>query len=465
MTTKAPTATIGAGATDDEPGRPGTAPSTDRRRRRHPGWSAILACAVGLALAFVLPFAPFVPATESGVTGAALLGLAVGWLLLGLLSTRFTDDRQDWAFVAAAFFAVSGVLLLTLGAPAHRDLDWIWPPALLAIGVWMFAAVHRQRAVLSRGVLYPVAALLVLASVGGGVETVAEAVDAQSHPAPGRLIDVGGHRLHLRCTGTGSPTVVLESGGGEMSSNVGRITTAIARNTRVCAYDRAGRGWSESAPTPPTGERIAVDLHTLLRRGGERGPYVLAGHSFGGLYVRAFAARYPDEVAGMVLLDSTVPTAAAHGAEGATGDFVHRGAALLSVSARLGLVRMVNLLLPGGLPSPFEEEVQAKAATAANLESTLDEYIDAGDASRAALRLTSLGNKPLVVLTAALGNPPSWFAQQERMLALSTDGVHRVVRNSDHEGMVGAPEGAAASIRGIRDVVASVRAAQPLARP
>ena len=97
-----------------------------------------------------------------------------------------------------------------------------------------------------------------------------------------------------------------------MSSNLGWIAPAVAGDTRVCVYDRAGRGWSEPANTPQDGHQIATDLHTLLDRAETfRDPTVLAGHSFGGLYVLTFAARYPDEVAGMVLVDSTAPAAAA----------------------------------------------------------------------------------------------------------------------------------------------------------
>jgi pimeloyl-ACP methyl ester carboxylesterase len=458
------TAAIAAFPMDEERGRPRAASSPESRRRRHPGWIAILACVAGVAVAVTLAFIPVVPATESGVTGALLCGLAVGWLLLGLLSTRSTGERQGWAFVTAAFFAVSGVLLLTLGAPAHRVLDWVWPPALLAFAVWLLAAVRLHRGLLSRGVLYPVAALLVVASVGGGIETVAEAVDAQAHPAPGRVIDVGGHRLHLRCTGTGAPTVVLEAGGGEMSSNLGLVTTAVGRSARICTYDRAGRGWSDFAATPPSGAQIAIDLHTLLQRGGVPGPYVLAGHSFGGLYVRTFAARYPGEVAGMVLVDSTAADASADGL-GSAAEPVHRVAALLSISARLGLARIVGALTADDLPAPFKDEVLASAATARSFESSLDEYADAGNAAREAAALTSLGDKPLFVLTAGAGNPPSWFAAQKRVAAaLSTNGVQRTVPGMEHQGLVGEKEGAAATTRAILEVVKAVRDAQPLIR-
>jgi pimeloyl-ACP methyl ester carboxylesterase len=104
-----------------------------------------------------------------------------------------------------------------------------------------------------------VIALIGLAAIGGGYQTLGAAADARAYPMPGRLIDVGGHRLHLNCIGSGFPTVVLEPGGGEMSSNLGWITPAVARTTRVCVYDRAGRGWSEPADTRQDGRQLATD--------------------------------------------------------------------------------------------------------------------------------------------------------------------------------------------------------------
>src|SRR5215831_18407903 len=126
-------------------------------------------------------------------------------------------------------------------------------------------------------------------------ESVALAHDQRTYVMPGRSYDVGGYRLHLNCTGSGSPTVVLQSGLGEPSPMWSRIAPAVAHTTRVCAYDRAGQGWSDDAPRPQDALQVADDLHTLLGRAGERGPYVLAGHSTGGAYAMTFAARYPRE--------------------------------------------------------------------------------------------------------------------------------------------------------------------------
>src|SRR5512133_598590 len=212
------------------------------------GWIVAGSLATGLVAALLLAVAPFIAAEERAVTGAVLCGLALGWAMLAVLSVRFTDQPQRWAAAAALFMGVGGLLLVGFGSPVHQVLNWVWPPAMLALAVWMIVCVHRQlQSRLGRWLLYPVIAMLALASIGGGYQTLGEAADAKAYPMPGQLIDVGGHSLHLRCTGSGTPTVVLEPGAGEMSSNLGWIAPAVARDTRVCVYDRAGRGWSEPA--------------------------------------------------------------------------------------------------------------------------------------------------------------------------------------------------------------------------
>jgi pimeloyl-ACP methyl ester carboxylesterase len=413
------------------------------------GWVVAGSLAGGLVAAVLLVAAPFIPPTEAGVTGALLCGWALGWAVLVVLSARLTDQPQRWAAAPALFMGVSGLLLVVFGSAVLEVLTWVWPPVLLALVVWMFVRARRQlRSRSRRWLLHPVLAVLALAAVGGGYETVREAADARAHPAPGQLVDVGGHRLHLSCTGSGSPTVVLEPGAGMTSSDLGSITPAVAGETRVCVYDRAGRGWSEPADTPQDGAQIATDLHTLLHRGQVPGPYVLAGHSFGGLYALSFAARYPEEVAGMVLVDSTAPAPAgerreAPPGEGGTSDLTGRAAALVSASARLGL---------GGL-----------VGTASHVRSTLDEYAQASSSMQDAASLRDFADKPLVVLTAGTGLDAAWSADQDALAALSTTSVHRVVEDASHAGLITDEEGAAATTRAILDVVTSVRTARPLA--
>ncbi|MCU1573977.1 MAG: alpha/beta hydrolase fold protein, partial [Micrococcaceae bacterium] len=179
---------------------------------------------------------------------------------------------------------------MVFGSPVRGILSWVWPPVLLALAVRTVIRARRQLRSRSRTwLLYPVIVVIALAPTGGGYETVREAAGVQAYPMPGQLIEVGRHSLHLRCSGSGSPTVVLQPGGGEMSSNMGWVAPAVSSGSRVCVYDRAGRGWSVPSDAVQDGTQIATDLHSLLQRGKVPGPYVLAGHSFGGLYVLTYA--------------------------------------------------------------------------------------------------------------------------------------------------------------------------------
>ena len=118
---------------------------------------------------------------------------------------------------------------------------------------------------------------------------------------------MGDHRLHLDCRGESGPTVVLFNGLGEISDSWARVTAEVGSDTRVCAYDRAGQAWSDDVASPQDGIAAAADLHALLDAAGEQGPFVLVGHSIGGPYAMTYAAQYPEQVAGMVLLDSSSP--------------------------------------------------------------------------------------------------------------------------------------------------------------
>jgi pimeloyl-ACP methyl ester carboxylesterase len=135
-----------------------------------------------------------------------------------------------------------------------------------------------------------------------------ETNNPKTYPPPGKLVDIGGWRLHLNCTGKSNrnaPTVVLESGSGDFSFDWTLAQTEVARFAHACSYDRAGRAWSDLGPRPRTMRQVAYELRTALLKAGEKGPYVLVGQSIGGLLIRTFASQYPKEVVGMVLVDST----------------------------------------------------------------------------------------------------------------------------------------------------------------
>jgi pimeloyl-ACP methyl ester carboxylesterase len=425
--------------------------------------------ASGLLVALLLVAAPFIPVTESAITGAVLCGFAVGWAVLLLLSRRFTDQPQRWAAVPAVFMGVGGLLLLAFGSPMREVLSWVWPPALLALVVWMLGRVRRD--VRSRGgrlQLYVVLTILALSAVGGGWQTVRDATDSNPYLTSGRLIEVDGHEMRLDCVGSGSPTVVLEPGAGGTSASMGWIAPAVADQTRVCVYDRAGRGGSETADGPQDGARIATDLHTLLHTAGVPGPYVLAGHSFGGLYVRIFAAHYPDEVSGLVLIDSTasqepdesvIPTG-----DESSYDAVGRASVLASLTARVGLTRLYGELTGGDLPAGSEDRLRYDTAQQSTVRSVIEEYLRGGAASREAASLRDLGDKPLVVLTAGVGHPDSWMTAQDESTRLSTNSVHRVVDGASHQAMVDEQQYAAETSQAVLDVVASVRDGRPLSR-
>jgi pimeloyl-ACP methyl ester carboxylesterase len=446
----------------DRPSQPGPRP------RGRIGWIVAGSLATGLLAAVLLAVAPFIPAEEPAVTGAVLCGFALGWAMLAVLSVRFTDQPQRWAAVPALVMGVGGLLLVGFGSPVDQVLNWVWPPVMLALAVWMIVCVHRQ--LQSRGgrwLLYPVIAVLALASIGGGYQTLGAAADAGAYPMPGQLIDVGGHRLHLSCTGSGTPTVVLEPAAGEMSSSLGWIAPAVARDTRVCVYDRAGRGWSEPADSAQDGAQIATDLHTLLQRGHVPGPYVLAGHSFGGLYVHTFAARYPEEVAGMVLVDSTAPASAANPGmpspgHGGSNEGMSRVSALVSTTARLGLGRLYGQFASGSLPPRSRDEVRASVATPGTLGSTIDEYLQAAASTEQAAALRDFADKPLIVLTAGSGHDAAWSTAQDRMARLSTNSVHRIIDGATHQSLIDDEEHAAETTQAILDVVASVRSQRRL---
>jgi pimeloyl-ACP methyl ester carboxylesterase len=394
----------------------------------------------GLVAAIALVLGPFAGGREAVITGAILLGFAVGWTLLAVLSVRFTDRPQRWAAVPAAAMAFTGAGLIVLapGPGALTALGWVWPPLLLALVVWMI--VHARRALSGRAqrwLLYPVFGALTLAAVGGAYETLGNATGpALPKLAGNRLIDVGGHRLSIRCTGTGSPTVVLEPGLGETASAMAHwIAPGVDRTTTVCIYDQAGHGRSDAAPAG--GADAARDLHVVLQRAHVRGPYVIAAHSLGGMFALSYAHRYPAQVAGIALLDSMHP----HQHDTFAG--TDRLLAVVPTLARMGLARLVadpKDGKPTTQAAQFVRDVDAMPA-----------------AQNRAAKLTTLGDRPLVVLTAGAGSAAGWSAQQDDLATLSSNSVHRTVPGATHQSLIDGKRDAARSIRAIGDVVRAVR--------
>ena len=423
----------------------------------------------GLVVSLALVLGPFGGAQEHVIMGTALLGWALGWALLAVLSIRWSDQPQQWAIVPAALMALAGVGLLIFrpDANAMNLLGWIWPLALIALAVWIAVQARRSlRSLTRRLVLYPLFVGLVVAGVAGSYETIQDQVDRSATAMPGHLVDVGGHRLYVHCTGSGSPTVVLVSGLAETSVYWdGWIAPAVAQNTTVCSYDRAGQGWSDPPASPQDGVAVASDLNTLLDRAQIAGPYVLVGHSTGGAYIRVFAARYPDQVAGMVFLDSQ-PNEAFTGLPDFPSQYniISRASALFPSLARLGVFRLVNQFAADPLPVPTLDEERAVVSSASLNRIQRDEFAELPNTLKEAAELATLGDRPLIVVTAAKGAQAGWLPLQDEMTGLSSNSVHRILPDTDHPGLIHDRAGAAQASQAILDVVASVRSGTPLTK-
>jgi pimeloyl-ACP methyl ester carboxylesterase len=289
---------------------------------------------------------------------------------------------------------------------------------------------------------------------------------------PGRLVDIGGRRLHLNCTGQGSPTVVFENGGGAFSIDWALVQPAIAKTTRACSYDRARHAWSDPSPDAETPASVARDLHALLTAAGEKPPYVLAGHSMGGIYVRIFERRYRGDVAGLVLVDGS------HEDQLFT---LYRGRAVT-----IGSLTAAQILetLPAGdvqVPSrpaqtgePFNRLPDALFTLRVELERRLiagdsakpvphATVVEAVEGQRAAFaelqesrrtRPDEFANRPIVALTRGVNTPEELRVAHAELAAASTQGRQAVVPGAGHEIQLFQP---AAVIQAIEEVVAATR--------
>ena len=287
------------------------------------------------------------------------------------------------------------------------------------------------------------AVLLVLILAGAIYESLAETADARAYPPPGQMVDVGGYRLHINCTGSGSPTVVIDTGWGDSSAGWGWVQTEVAKSTRICTYDRAGMGWSEVSPQPRTAREFAKELHTLLANANEPGPFVLVGHSLGGYTMRVYAHDYPEEVAGLVLIDpqnlstSGVATPQPAPNPGKTS--------LPALIARAGLVRLLSGVNQN-LPPQDQQAYKALSVTPRWIQTALDEGRGMTEGGAQARAVTTLGDLPLIVLSRGKDMDADSAASQARYLQLSTDSEQLFADHSGHNIQIEQPEAAISAI-------------------
>lgn len=284
------------------------------------------------------------------------------------------------------------------------------------------------------------AAILGLMLVGYLYEPRAEAADAKKYPPPGQLVDVGGHRLHINCTGSGSPTVVIVAGAGDWSTTWGVVQPEVAKTTRVCTYDRSGLGWSEAASLPSDAAQFAGELHTLLQNADVPGPYVMVGHSLGGFIVRVFAHDYASEVAGVVLIDSMNPKQVSQ----SLSDSLARLYSVQAVLARFGVGPLLVKL--GILPSVPEAAYYPLYLRPGSLQASTREYQELPASAAEAAAVKTFGDMPLIVLTAKLNDNPGWPEWQTELLQLSSNSQHLFAENSGHTIQIDEPQAATAAI-------------------
>jgi pimeloyl-ACP methyl ester carboxylesterase len=301
---------------------------------------------------------------------------------------------------------------------------------------------------------------------------------AQLPKPPGRLIDIGGgQRIHLDCTGRGSPTVVFENGAGDFSLVWSLVQPRVAESTRACSYDRAGYAWSDPGAQPRTYDQLSLELHTALERSGERGPYVLVGQSYGGLVVRGFARRYAPEVVGMVLVDAVHEDQRVNMGGGKLqriADFA-KGRPLPTphIAADSALMALRHSGNTAKLPPPLEPPLDrlsaadqktwqiASADSVYRLSSAAEmdwspEELAKMHADRVKNRAT-LGTLPLVVISRTVDTTALAIErdkQQADLAALSTRGRHVVAPRSGHNVHLEDPD---LVTREIRSVIADVR--------
>jgi pimeloyl-ACP methyl ester carboxylesterase len=320
--------------------------------------------------------------------------------------------------------------------------------------------------------------IAVLGVLGAIYEVLAARADQRAYPAPGEFVDLGGRRIHMLVTGHDNgeptPTVILESGIASFSSNWAWVQDTLAASTRVVSYDRAGLGWSDPASEPQDAEDSAKDLHAALQAADIQGPFVVVGHSYGGLVVRAFTDLYPDEVVGMVLVDASHPDqwAAAPVPGGSRAAAV--GNRIIGYMARLGVVRLFGMdkTYAAGLPDPQAAEMAANLARPRGWLTSADVLAIWDARTRPQInQARDLDGLPLVVLNAperpsaaSVGGYASLLnSQQAELASLSSNSLRLAVAEATHESLVNEREHALVVVDAILKVIEAAETGNLLA--
>jgi pimeloyl-ACP methyl ester carboxylesterase len=317
--------------------------------------------------------------------------------------------------------------------------------------------------------------LVALVLLGVVCHTVATELDKRNYPPRGQLYTVNGHQMHMVCMGEGSPAVILQAGGGAESLWWYWVQNQMAEDTRVCAFDRPGYGWSEPTSEPRDALTIAGELHTLLEEAGVPAPYVMAGHSYGAVFTRIYAAQYPEEVVGLVLVDSAVliPDHFASQSEFDEWQTQWEGShTLFGVLTRIGLTRLLD---PGqfqasGYPPDIAAELTALHSRAQVIDTDFAEFVSAywalTDASAAA---ENPGNLPMAVLWASQtvdafdAHIEGFLTAREEISTYSSNSVTRMIEGANHGSILGNEQYAQQVSNAILDVIEAAQTGQPLA--
>jgi len=320
--------------------------------------------------------------------------------------------------------------------------------------------------------LWIVAVVGILAVSGIIYQAIAAARDNDKYQPRGQMVDMGdGRRLHMVIMGEdkGQPTVILEQGMGSFSSNWYWVQSELAADTRVVAYDRAGLGWSDPLPGGQDAYESAADLHLALEKSEIPGPYIVAGHSYGGLVVRAFADLFPGEVVGMVLVDASHPDQWAHIPPSRDGRTLALSNRIFSWMAYLGIVRLFDLegYAREGLPELPAAEMKTILAQPRSWSTSSKGLVAWGKRTRARInQATSLDDLPLVVLSVTEQDRYGEIltSLQAELPGLSSNSTHHTVQGATHYDLVTKREHALVVVEAIRRVLEAAQTGQPLSR-